>query len=346
MQVKIENNCFQHQSNYDDLDVLLSLFQSEQHIWIDIDLEHLQSTEWYAELGKRDKKDIDRWFVRSTRKSNKKKTVSVSNNPNNNFNIRAGILFLKQPLVILIENKEYDSPFFEAIFQHFDKINGELNDSHINKFWKYEHFAGSSVDQVVNGEINNEFKNEVFKEPKKRYLRYFVILDSDLLYPSNINNTLESKKQFLIEKEVSFHVLQKREKENYMPESILKTLNKPYFNTVIKVFKNEINRKRDFFDFEKGFNNKNKTDKDWKDKRKDEFNFFEIDCINDEDYKILKSGVEDKQEFKRSFSQYFLKVSKSDFLAVIKHQPLIKSKHDGVERNEFEHIIHEIKYLL
>lgn len=348
MQVRIEGDCFQNPSNVADLDEIFQLFKSEQHKWIDIDLEYLENTDWYAGLGRRDKSDLNRLAVSSTRKSKIKKTVYVSNNFDNNFNIRAAKLFLGQPLVILIENKEYDAPFFESIFKHFDNNGNEpsLEDFHENKFWKYEHFAGSSVEQVINGELINEFKNKVFKDPKTEYLRYFVVLDSDMLYPTNVNNTLIGKEQFLKEKGVAFHVLQKREKENYMPESVLKDLNDNYFNTIIKVFPNDERRKRDFFDYEKGFSNKNKTDTDWRDKRKKEFDFFELSKIKDDDYKILRGGVQDKQKFKKFFSRNFHKASKNDFLQVIKHHPFIKSTYDGAERNEFEHIIHEIKRLL
>jgi hypothetical protein len=356
MQVKIEENCFQNPSNVEDLDAIFHLFKSEQHKWMDIDLEVLQATDWYAGLGKRDKADLANWCVSSTRKSKVKKTVCVSSDSNNPFNIRAAKLFLKQPLVILVENKEYDTPFYESIFRHFDdKDEPSLENAHKNKFWKYEHFAGSSVEQVINGELNNEFKDEAFKEPKTQYLRYFVLLDSDLLYLGNTNNNLEKKKESLKKllkeekKEIFyFHALQKREKENYMPESVLKKLNDPYFNTLIKVFQDDKNRKRDFFNFGDGFDNKNKTDKDWKDedKRKAEFVFFEISKINEVDYQILKSGVKDKQAFKKKFSNHFSKASKDFFLQVIQNQPLMKSDHDGKERNEFEHIIHEIKRLL
>ena len=132
-----------------------------------------------------------------------------------------------------------------------------------------------------------------------------------------------------------------------MPNVILEKSNNDYFKTILKVFKDDL--KRDFFNFTNGFDNKNKSDKDWTIKRNDEYLFFEIKIIDDSDFKILKNGVDKKEEFKRRFSKHFEYVTKEDLEKRIKHQPKLKSKvnpKDNTERNEFEHIIHEIKYLL
>ncbi|TEB40426.1 hypothetical protein D0809_30665, partial [Flavobacterium circumlabens] len=61
---------------------------------------------------------------------------------------------------------------------------------------------------------------------------------------------------------------------------------------------------------------------------------------------ILRKGANDQQTFKSTFSTEFNLVTKDDFEQVIKYQPFVKSKNDGIERNEFEHIVNEIKYLL
>lgn len=345
MQVIIETECFFNDANCQDLNSIFNLFVEEQHTWIDCDLEEIKKTNWYNGLGSRDKSDIEKLFKRSIRKTIKK-TISITNNHRDLFNVRASKLYLKQPLIILIENKNYDSPFYESIIKNFDDDELLIN-AHRNKFWKYEHYAGSSIEQVINGELQNEFKDNSFIEPKNNYLRYYVILDSDKLTINNINNTILSKQEYLNSPEINvpFHTLEKREKENYMPERILKKLNDNYLVTILKVFKDDNTRKRDFFDFEKGFS-KNKTDRDWKDKRKEEFDFFDVENINDSDYDILKKGINDKQNFKRNFSINFNDSSKEDLLQVIQFQNMKFSQFDGKERNEFEHIIHEIKYLL
>lgn len=353
MQVRIENECFFSVLNYQDLQAIFSLFVEEQHTWIDCDLEEIKKSNWYEDLGRKDKIDIEKIFKKSTRKTIRK-TISITNNCNDLFNVRASKLYLKQPLVILIENKDYDSPFYEAIIRNFDN-EATITDAHKNKFWKYEHFAGSSIEQVINSEIRNEFNDESFKIPKYNYLRYYVILDSDKLTIENTNNDTTKKEVFLNNVETPFHTLQKREKENYMPERILKSLNDIYYDTILKELIDNSSRKRDFFDFEKGFNKKNKNHNDWKNTRKDEFDFFEIENINDADYVILKYGIKSngelseskvRQDFKRNFSRKFNEASKDDLLNAIKFQNEETSKFDGKKRNEFEHIIHEIKYLL
>lgn len=345
MFVSISHDIFSNSVNDSELDNFLPFFKfGKHHLTLNDpnDLLGFENSTWKKQLSG----DNLKLIIRGLKFSNKNKNeIVISENKSDfDFSLQEAYLFLNQPLVILVENKEFEPPFINAIIKNFD--SNEIHDAHINKFWKYEMFAGSSVQQVISGELMNEFKNKDFVKKKHKYLRYFVVLDSDKTHLNMKNNTLLSKMEYLERVEVPFHVLSKREKENYMPEKILKTKNENYFNCFLEVFKDSDKRQRDFFDIEKGFNRKNKSDGNWKNDRKEEATFFEIDNIGDDDWDILKEGVADKENFKSTFSKDFALVDKNDFLQVIKYQPLIKSKHDAIERNEFEHITNEIKRLL
>ena len=64
-------------------------------------------------------------------------------------------------------------------------------------------------------------------------------------------------------------------------------------------------------------------------------------------FEVIGLGFSDKYlSFKSKFSLEFNNVNREQMFSRIKHQPLIKSEIDGIERNEFDHIINEIKRLL
>ncbi|WP_310555515.1 hypothetical protein [Flavobacterium sp.] len=341
MLISICQDIFSNSSNDSYLDNLLTFFRLGKHQLIlnnPDDFLSFENSTWKKQIKGDDLKLITRGLKHPQKY---KREIIISENE---FSLEEAFLYLDQPLVVLVENKEYEPPFFNAIINKFDDY--EIEDAHKNKWWKYEMFAGSSVEQVINGELENEFNNTCFKKEKFKYLRYFVIMDSDKTHINMINNTLDYKIEFLKSVKVDYHVLHKREKENYLPGSKLNSKNIEYFNCFLRVFKDNGKRQRDFFDIEKGFNKKNKSDGNWKNNRKEEADFFEINDIGDKDWEILKKGVLDRDNFKSTFSKDFNSVEKSEFLQVIKYQPLIKSEIDGEERNEYEHIVNEIKRLL
>lgn len=343
MQVKIENDSFFVELNYNRLDSIFDFFTSKRHIWLDIDLEIIEQSKWYKDLGKRDKKDLKELFVRSTRPSSKNKTILIKENNNDVFNIDEAYFYLNQPLTIVVENYEYEPDFINSIFTNF---GDELLKAK-NKHWlKFENGAGKN-DNAIKGMLKELFNDSIFTKNKENYLRCFSIKDSDRKYSFNPKELPQGNNTYLKDNNIPHHILYKRAKENYMPDSVMKSFDNNYFNTLLKTFKDEL--KKDFFDITKGFNNKNKSDKDWITKRNEEYMFFEIKNIDDSDFKILKKGVDNKEEFKRSFSKHFNNVNKDDLEKRIQHQPKLKSmvnSSDNSLRNEFEHIVYEIKYLL
>jgi transposase-like protein len=343
MQVKIENECFFDNKNTPNLDKIFGFFKSEKHKWLGIDLTVLETSDWFIGLGERDKNDIKKISVGSTRPSSKSKTISINNNKSDNFSVDEAYLYLNQPLTIVVENYEYEPVFINCIFKHFSLDLLEAKNKH---FLKFENGAGKN-DNAIKGMLKELFNDIVFSKNKETYLRCYSIKDSDRKYCIDPNELPESTNTYLKENNIPHHILYKRAKENYMPNSVLEKSDNEYFKTILRVFKDDL--KRDFFDFTNGFNNKNKTDKDWKTTKKEEYDFFDIKNVDNSDFNILKKGVEKKEGFKRSFSNQFEYVTRQDLEKRIQHQPKLTSKvnpKDTTERNEFEHIVHEIKYLL
>lgn len=343
MQVIINHNVFFTEQNYDWLDKIFDFFKSKRHKWLSVDLETIEQSDWYKELGSRDKKYLKELFVGSTRPSRQNKTISIEQNNSEDFNVQEAYLYLNQPLTIVVENYEYEPDFINCIFKNFGNKLLEAKNIH---WLKFENGAGKN-DNAIKGMLKELFNNPVLTKDKETYLRCYSIKDSDRKYCIDPDKLPENTNTYLKDNNIPHHILYKRAKENYMPNIVLEKSNNDYFKTILRVFKD--NLRRDFFNFTNGFDNKNKTDKDWTTKRNDEYVFFEIKSIGDPDFKILKNGVDKKEDFKRSFSKKFEYVTREDLEKRIKHQPKLTSKvnpKDSTERNEFEHIIHEIKYLL
>lgn len=347
MRVKILSDIFQNASNEVDLNHLnhlLVFFKQARHSLVVADIDAWNDSNWKQELNSRDRKVVEMYIRSSTKQEKAKKTISISNivSPNH-FSLEAACLFLNQPLIVLMENSEYDAPFLNAIIKNFD--DGTLLAAKENQWWKYGMGGGTSIEQVIESELNESFGNAAFTASKKEYLRYFVIIDSDKKFPEMIVNKVENIKMFFKSHDIQFHVLYKREKENYMPKNVLLKLNDAYFNLYCKF---DTPDQKDYFDLEKGFNGKNQADKDW-DKEvnwnKEIAKLFNIQKIPKSDFDILKTGVKGSvydKNFKTEFSKLFLLADKASMLSAITHQP----KYGYEQRNELEHIVHEIKKIL
>lgn len=337
MLVRILRDVFESKDHLKELDNLLTHFRKGKHtLLIDYfdDIDAYQNSEWKKELNSRDIKLIDAYIKNSVRFNKSYKSIDISlKNPEDRFSPREADLYLTQPLVILLENSEYDPPFTNAIFKHFDKDN-ILLDAKTEQYWKYGMGGGSSISNVINSEILESFEDKSFVKPKKKYLRYFVILDSDKKFPEMVVEP--SKHKILDDNEVPYHILYKREKENYMPLAILRKLNSPFLDIYINFKTNE---QRDFFDLEKGFNQK-----PFSSLIKEIQELYPATDIPTEPYKILRNGMDldayKSGKLKREFSKLFAETSREEMYSSISHQPMYE------RNNEFEQIISEIKKIL
>ena len=344
MQVRIHKDIFNDSSNNDVLNDILAFFRHDRHQLIldDYDdIEAFKSSIWaQKELNSRDLKLINEFIITSTRREKNKLLINLSNQNNQDyFSPREAYLYLNQPLIVLVENAEFEPPFVNAIIKNFDE-SGVLIEGKKGHWWKYVMDAGSSVKQVINGDIENNFDDEAFVKEKSRYLRYFVLIDSDKEYPSMEVSAVTAKEEYLKRHNVKYHVFFKREKENYLPFNILEGFGEQYFKLYME-FEND--EQKDFFDIEKGFKNKNKSDGNWKTEVKELYNF---NKISDNDWGVLRKGVSQievfsKDKFKADFSRLFANANKIDMLNRISHQPLYDE-----DNNEFQHIVNQIKAVL
>nr|WP_294922886.1 hypothetical protein [uncultured Flavobacterium sp.] len=353
MQVEIFKDIFNDNYEHSHLDNLLSLFKEDRHFFVIDDSEQIEtciSSTWYSGLSKRDIKIVKESIVRSSRKVKNKLKIIVSNDGNNPdyFGTKEAYLYLNQPLNILVENSEYEPPFINAIIRNFD-YSGEIKYAKDELWLKFSNGGGSSIEGVLRGEMQNSFNNIVFTKSKEKYLRYFVIKDSDKKYKEEVLPI--SKSKFLDDYGIDKHILYKREKENYISNNIYESfiydhVKKNYANSFLRLN----NDQKDFLDIEKGFSYFNSVNSVRKVKEKEtlEEEVLKLfDNISNSDYLNVGIGFSVSfPGFKSNFSKKFDVMSKEDMYQRIKHQPKIRSEIDDIERNEFDHIVNEIKRLL
>ncbi|MEC4050312.1 hypothetical protein OX284_012790 [Flavobacterium sp. SUN046] len=359
MLVKVSKEIFENTMNHEGLDDLLVFFKFGRHHLVLSDPEDFlafENSSWKKSLKGDTLKLIQRG-LKFTKKKKKEITISeiVSES---NFSLKEAYFFLDNKLFILIENIEYDTPFYIKIIETYD-FSGELINAFQNGWLDFYHGGGSSIESVIRKNLKRSLTTcHYFNKSLEVYLRFFVLKDSDreyceILPDGNIKQKeLHYSKTKLFQKyNIPFHYLYKREKENYIPDSVFEKFkhvkNKKAFS---EAYLKLNNHQKDFFDIEKGFSiyNVNKKQKEVKE-------FSELlpevkklyKKISKKDYEILGLGfVSNYSNFKANFSNEFKNVDKIELESRIKHQPLIKSNIDNIERNEFEHIINEIKYLL
>lgn len=339
MQVRIRKDIFDNEAYSDDLNNLLKYFRLGKHTLVIDDYDDINAFEnssWKKEINQKDLKVINASIRSATRKNTNRLLITVTEtDTENNFRPREADKYLDQPLTILLENSDYDPPFINAIIDYFDE-SGELLTAKNEQWLKYGMGGGSAVASVIKGEIEESFGADCFIKPKNVYLRYFVILDSDKKYPSMPIDP--SKTKVLDDYSVKKHVLFKREKENYIPIPVLRKLNDQYLN-IYADFKTP--EQKDFFDLEKGFNDKNRNSVDEKIKQ-----LYPQATVSDANWNVLRKGIQIErykaQKFKIEFSKNFKDkgTNRESLLEMIKHQPKLG------KLNEFEYIINEIKNLL
>ncbi|MDM8564389.1 hypothetical protein QUF74_01905 [Candidatus Halobeggiatoa sp. HSG11] len=165
--------------------------------------------------------------------------------------------FLTQPFVIFVENRRNDSAFLRATATGWRKQELEKL---LKKEWvKFE--AGGGMGEIL------KYAEEIAEYPKK-YLRHFVLFDSDAKKPKMIDKKSQKVNQFCEEKFIAHHQLKRREIENYLPIFALREWTKlpnkePKDSRIkkVKAFEELSLKQRHHFDIKKGFQGDFKADK-------------------------------------------------------------------------------------
>jgi hypothetical protein len=299
MVVEIKEDIFKS-NNFKELNYLIQILTHKQRYALFVEWTLIKDTALYNKLDADDQKEIEENYNRiATEELMPTHFVSFTS-ADNQFNLEEAIRFFIQPVSIILENSLNDQYFVMAIIKHFDASEEVIK--HFNNGWiQFENAGGcTNIPNFIDAKLQS-FNNLAAKYSKSKndYLRCFVIMDSDKCY---LGMSLKPDKQkvetYLDEVGVKKHILEKREMENYIPDSILAGFNDVYLNLYLKLTRVQ----KDYFDLEKGFN-KNRSDKNFDANIRALYR-----SITDTDWKTLKNGIKcppyDKQ-FKSEFPKLF-----------------------------------------
>ncbi|MBU4682482.1 hypothetical protein KC222_10695 [Cedecea davisae] len=224
-------------------------------------------------------------------------TVSISSqgDGNNEFEVSALNGILSRKAVVILENEFSDASFIDAVLKSQDKFS-ILESKDIS--WEIRGAGGC-------GEIPKHILSEI--EKMKGLKRILVLHDSDRLYPGGDINEIQNKIIRTAEdSEVICCTLEKREIENYIPDTKISALDVAR-SKVIDSFSKLSREQKDFFDYKFGFKKKKGY------KCKDDISFNGLYAnISDEIYDEIKDG------FGKGISDLVYKkdvlITKDDFL--------------------------------
>ena len=344
MKVKILTDIFLDSFLEEEIDLLWHTIEGK-HDWIIEDsdtYETIIQSSWYSNISLTKKKAIDDFMTFALQMS-KSHQIVISNSSTDYFSIREAIKYLEQPFSLIIENKLNDAPFFDSLIKHFPKQSEKIKKHKAERWFKYDMGGGSTIIHNLRAEMRS-FEGAIYKKHASEYLRCFVLIDSDRSFP-NDELKIETKMliDFLNRCKISFHILEKREMENYLPDEAFSEIadNREF----VDAFLNLSPVQKDYFDLEKGF----------VDKRFEQFRG-EIQelylSVPDKDRTIFRkqalasiNGNEDN--FKSDFPKLFqtVKVNRENLLARCAHHSNDSNIHP-YNPNELPELLIQISSLL
>lgn len=228
---------------------MMSFFDEGRHIWFIEDEEEIFNSEWFKEntpaKQKMIKENIEKFITNYEYERNYYLSIPLYKIDDIEEQSEAKKI-LQAPLHILTEGNS-DRVFLEKVIDIFAKsknvfainIQNALQDG-----WAIIVGGGGNTWEK---EMNNYFS-------KYGKYRIFVFADSDKLYPTHESDKKESVEKPCKRKGISFHVLYKREIENYLPLKALEVFAKEINKTSVYLEFEKLGLdERDFYDLENGF---------------------------------------------------------------------------------------------
>ena len=343
MIVQILEDVFVEDKNNDRLDRLWHVIEGPHILYLkdDSEIDALMNSSWYLGLRESIKEVICSLIIKSIQSpkgTNPK--IKVSDIDPDLFSIEETIRYLNQPFTLVFENSKRDSFFFNALINKFKKKGKTISKYKNNGWLVFGMGGGSTIPDMLQSKME-EFIGDIFKKEPMSYLRCFVLIDSDKRFPNDTLN--ERLVDFLERYKIPYHILEKREMENYIPNEAFSEIkdNREF----IDAFLNLSPIQMDYFDLEKGF----------EDKRFEQFNE-EIrslyESIQDRDFTIfrkqtLNSINSGNNNFKTEFPKIFLsdKVTQENLLARCAHHSNDPNIHP-YNPNELPDLLVQISSLL
>lgn len=164
------------------------------------------------------------------------------------FSPSEAILFLLQPLSIVLENGLNDSHFMKAIFRCFDP--SKTLSRHEEEGWiRFENAGGcSNVKSFIKSRIG-------YLGDKTKFLRCYVLLDGDRRFPADTTPSIKytQLKNQLTAWGVSYHILEKRSMENYLPDEAIMSFSNKENQQWLAAYQSLTPQEKDYYCIAEGF---------------------------------------------------------------------------------------------
>jgi hypothetical protein len=261
MVIEIEKEVFENR-DFKGLNFFLQLctYKDRYRVYTEID-NALLNSKFFKRLDYDDQSSLIEYYDNLIRNqtstsdvflSFKYKISSAVSEIKDVFTIDEAIRYFIQPLSIVLENSKNDAYFINAIFKHFTD-NTRIKTYLENNWIQFENAGGcDNIKNFIEGK--KQSFNALHKSDKSKYLRCFVLMDSDKLHPIQpLKNNKKSTLRFLVTNSVSRHILRKRSIENYIPIEAIETLKtNSNYTSWIEAYKSLEEPQKDFFSIENG----------------------------------------------------------------------------------------------
>jgi hypothetical protein len=253
------------------------------------------------------------------------KKVVVISNEQGDFTLSEAIIYINEKFELVLENDKYDGEFFDCLLREFKGKSKKINYFKSNNWFEYKNAGGATG-------IINTLEQKINHLGKHKFLKCFVLVDSDLEYPQTENLKRKSLVDFCLDKNIPLHVLDKREIENYLSIDTFENINTS--NLFIRTYIDKLNNtQRDFIDIEKGLE---KSRNNWGNEKQEVLNFF--GNLTDSEFNSLRAGLSNEFEnFKRDYPQLFKRATQKGLIERTKNQE---------HPNELKDILDKITSLL
>ena len=248
----------------------------------------------------------------------------ISNN-NGDFTLAEAIIYVNEKFELLLENDRYDGEFIDCLLREFRGKSKNINRFKENNWFEYKNAGGATG-------IINTLEQKINHFGNSKFLKCFILVDSDLEFPQIENSKRKSLIDFCNNNNLPLHILHKREIENYLPLDIFEKINSS--NPFVRAYLDKLDdTQRDFIDIEKGIE---KTRKNWGSEKKEVLNLFQN--LTDKEFESLRNGLNGEfDSFKRDYPQLFKKATQRGLIERTKYQQ---------NPNELKDILDKIKVLL
>lgn len=162
------------------------------------------------------------------------------------FSPEEAVQYIKEPLYVLLENDLYDGRFIRCLIHYFGskRVKCALEVNSI----RMAHSGGCGNTKNTLNEKSRGFRF------RTKFLRLCIVWDGDQEYPGKVVEKYNKDIEDLNTHGIRYHILCKREMENYLPEEAVKDLASPRFLVWFNAYNAMSDVQKDHYDMNDGFN--------------------------------------------------------------------------------------------